>query len=274
MTPEEMGTVFAYMRKYRVAAVNPIGRVRYPGEAEVASILLQNSTDLMPFERFLSPQGETLKSIDQLSIIDTNTPGQIYVMARTGETEAKAPYLSSSWVWERMKDSRKKDESKESIVVWTAFIWSIMNSFIYRDGRSIDQISRFMDLSFTKGQLVKEISYHIENMRKYGAPKSAKGETLFKLLTSSNEAEIRSRVSRFISVMIDARCLEQLQGEDEAYIQTLLSAVEMQQCHDRGAAYLIPSSNKISDVISLLDGEVHTSGEDIGDQINEIGKDE
>jgi hypothetical protein len=169
--------------------------------------------------------------------------GQVFVMARRCIDE-QAPYIDSSWVFERMRD-RRTTEPLEHVVVWAAQLWATMQWFFYtRLDRGIDAVGRFKEAFVNVPQLSREVQEQIERMRTRGAPPDERGRAVWEILTDSTGTSIETKARRFLAATEEAALLERIDSGDEPqYRQALNAAVEMSLNFERQAFYLMPSAN-------------------------------
>lgn len=242
MTPENMGRAFSYLLARRICSTHPEGRRRHDGEAQTAEILTSEVSGYADFEAFLNVQGFTLRVYEQAAI-GAAPRGQVFVLARRC-TEEQAAYIDTSWLFERMRDQRRK-ETLEQVVVWAAQLWAVTQWFFYtRNDRGVDAVGRFKDAFVSASQLARELEEQIEGIRTRGAPTDPRGQTVWEILTASSSTSIESRAQRFLAVMEEAALVERIDGNAEPqYCQTLNAAVEMALNLERQAFFLLPGSD-------------------------------
>jgi hypothetical protein len=238
VTPADIGRVFSYLFAHRTCSTHPEGRRRRDGEARVAEILTGEISGCQDFEAFLNAQGFTMRAYEQ-GAIGVAGRGQVFVMARRC-TDEQAPYIDSSWVFERMRD-RRSTEPLEHVVVWAAQLWATMQWFFYtRLDRGIDAVGRFKEAFVNVPQLTREIQEQVETMRTRGAPANDRGRAVWDILTDSTGSSIETKARRFLAAMEEAALVERIEDEGEAqYRQTLNAAVEMSLNFERQAFYLM-----------------------------------
>jgi len=239
VTPENMGRAFSYLLARRICSTHPEGRRRHDGEAQTAEILTSEVSGYADFEAFLNVQGFTLRAYEQAAI-GAAPRGQVFVLARRC-TEEQAGYIDTSWLFERMRDQRRK-ETLEQVVVWAAQLWAVTQWFFYtRNDRGIDAVGRFKDAFVSASQLARELEEQIEGIRTRGAPPDPRGRAVWEILTASSSTSIESRAQRFLAAMEEASLVERIDGDSEPqYCQTLNAAVEMALNLERQAFFLLP----------------------------------
>jgi hypothetical protein len=254
MTPENMGRAFSYLLARRICSTHPEGRRRHDGEAQTAEILTSEVSGYADFEAFLNVQGFTLRVYEQAAI-GAAPRGQVFVLARRC-TEEQAGYIDTTWLFERMRDQRRK-ETLEQVVVWAAQLWAVTQWFFYtRNDRGIDAVGRFKDAFVSASQLAREVEEQIESMRTRGAPPDPRGQVVWETLTASSSTSIESRAQRFLAAMEEASLVERLDAGDEPqYCQTLNAAVEMALNLERQAFFLVSGSGR-----GLMEAEIVVTG--------------
>jgi hypothetical protein len=255
-----MGRAFSYFLARRICSTHPEGRRRHDGEAQTAEILTSEVSGYADFEAFLNVQGFTLRAYEQAAI-GAAPRGQVFVLARRC-TEEHAGYIDTSWLFERMRDQRRK-ETLEHVVVWAAQLWAVTQWFFYtRNDRGIDAVGRYKDAFVSASQLARELEEQIEGIRARGAPPDARGHAVWEILTASSATSIESRAQRFLAAMEEASLLECVDGDAEPqYCQTLNAAVEMALNLERQAFFLLPGSNMRLEPEMVVTGIVEGSSE-------------
>lgn len=258
MTHSEMGLVFSYLLKHRVAFSDPIGRRRRPDEANIVKILSDalSEDDLQDFEEFLNIQGFSVRYYEGTDFGIIKGMGRIpryFVMARTASDPPQ--YIDRRWIIQRLSDARLK-EPPDNTIIWAIQIWLMINSFFYTQiGRAPSEVLRYMDALVSVRALTDTLNDFVERLRSEGRPENEKG-VVWDVMTSESRQNIERRVRAFLNVMLEAGQTEDAGNEDE-YRQSLLASVEMSLNAEKGLSYLMPleeEGSKRPDVVDVIKG--------------------
>jgi len=261
VTPEEMGRVFAFLSKHKLASTDPVDRPRQPREREIADLLARDPVGLKEFDEFLAPQGMAIHEFEQAGL-GLGPRGRVFVLARAADRE-DAHWVDDGWLWDGLVDGRRREPLTHTIV-WTAQLWAIMNWFFYtREGRTVEAVSGFKDSRLSPTEFIGETKRRIEALRARGAPADGWAGKVRAILVVADATAIETRIRRFLMVMEQAGMIEPRRGTGEhiekssqgireaiGYRQTLNAAVEMKLNLHRQAVGL-----------PLIDGPAEAGGE-------------
>lgn len=260
MNYAEMGTVFAYLLRWRMIAGNLPGRNQREGERDVAQMIANcNSHALADFEEFLNAQGFSLVDRDgiEFGIPPKNgIPNTIWVLTRQ-RGEDIAPYVDDRWYIDIMRDGRGGvgEAKKSETVFWTARLWLTLQWFFYEKiDRLPSEVSRYREALVSKRLFAEELQAGIERMGNAGRPDGTAGfawDYFWK-----EKGQITTWAGRFLNVMERASMIESSGNKDEWH-QSVLAAIEMAGNALHEITYLLPPKESLAivETAALLLGE-------------------
>ena len=234
MNMTEMGEVYAYLLRHRIAETRAqSGRRRASqagvlSERDAATILKEaDEQQMADFRAFLAGQGLLLAIYDSADYPGIPPGGQIYMLLRNPEAQLPGMF-SQQQVLQRLKI---RHETKETTAVWFLHLWLLMLGLLYtRTNRSLSDVSLYQNAVFSQEELADTLRQHLESIRRSGREALATEEPerrQLAILLSEKGEDINRRVKNFIDVLVDASHLV-TKGE-KIYQQTLLGALEVEQ---------------------------------------------
>lgn len=253
MNYSDMGTVYQFLLQHRVVESKPSsGRKMITGECEVANILKScDFDDLDRFDEFLSTQGFAIHMSTDQDYQGIPVGGRVWMLKRVANSESPS-FLSKDPIYSGLR--LKESESKESLSVWFLHIWLIYLSIIYtRQGRTPEQVSKYIDSFFDEEELIEAVKEHIESIRNIGAEDKIQNRAI-EILDSEKGNDIPRRVKGFLSIMSHSRLVIKLQNKD--YKQTLLGAIEVSDSYrNTMLGTLIPDEGVLSNLVQILSSD-------------------
>ena len=213
----------------------PKGTQFKQGEKEVAQIFKHEITEVEHayLNDFFYYQGFKLRYFDGGEYPGIPYGGGVWCLVRNAESEIAA-WVNSAESLRIL--SGNKSETREASVSWGFTIYLHYLSLAYtRIGRHPQEISRYVDVVFSKDQLVAEVRQFIDGM---GASDHGKSKVVT-ILTSSEKGDVaHRRVGWFLDWMVSINNLEY--AKDGTYSQTIMGAAEVYENFDAGLSLLLP----------------------------------
>ncbi len=248
MNMSEMGEVYAYLLRYRMAESRPSQRNRRASRAgliserDVCAILAQASEDeISQLRQFLNGQGLQLVFIEASDYPGISAGGRMYLLQRLPEADLPALF-SQQPVYASM---RLRQESQEEIALWFLHLWLLLMGLLYtRNNRSLTDVSQYQEAVFSVQELITAMRQHLEQLRQNGVQGAQVSPAVRALIDEKGE-DIPRRVRVFIELMEQAGHLQRNQDKSDSdnvaassqqasalqtsYQQTLLGALEAEQ---------------------------------------------
>lgn len=247
MNMSEMGEVYAYLLRYRMAESRPNNRNRRAtragliSERDVCATLAQASEEeISQLRQFLNGQGLQLVFVEAADYPGISAGGRMYLLQRLPEADLPALF-SQQPVYSSM---RLRQESQEEIALWFLHLWLLLMGLLYtRNNRSLTDVSQYQEAVITLQELVTAMRQHIEQLRQNGALGSKASPAIRALIDEKGE-DIPRRVRVFVELMEQAghlqRCNDKTDSDTDnnlqpintlqaSYQQTLLGALEAEQ---------------------------------------------
>lgn len=248
MNMSEMGEVYAYLLRYRMAESRPSQRNRRASRAgliserDVCAILAQASEDeISQLRQFLNGQGLQLVFIEASDYPGISAGGRMYLLQRLPEADLPALF-SQQPVYASM---RLRQESQEEIALWFLHLWLLLMGLLYtRNNRSLTDVSQYQEAVFSVQELITAMRQHLEQLRQSGVQGAQVSPAVRALIDEKGE-DIPRRVRVFIELMEQAGHLQRNQDKNDnddvattsqqasalqtSYQQTLLGALEAEQ---------------------------------------------
>ncbi|WP_211224721.1 hypothetical protein [Oceanospirillum beijerinckii] len=248
MNMSEMGEVYAYLLRYRMAESRPSQRNRRASRAgliserDVCAILAQASEDeISQLRQFLNGQGLQLVFIEASDYPGISAGGRMYLLQRLPESDLPALF-SQQPVYASM---RLRQESQEEIALWFLHLWLLLMGLLYtRNNRSLTDVSQYQEAVFSVQELITAMRQHLEQLRQSGIQGTQVSPAVRALIDEKGE-DIPRRVRVFIELMEQAGHLQRNQDKSDSddvaassqqasalqtsYQQTLLGALEAEQ---------------------------------------------
>ena len=238
-----IGEVQAYLLEHRVVETKPVGRKASSKEKAVADTLMEmDYDDNMFFNELLSAQGFMLEHFSYTDMPGIPVKGRVWLLVRDPYQSCPA-YISSKKVIEGLAIN---SEPIEVSSVWFLHIWLIYMSIVYTNTkRVITEVSGYLDANFTKEQMVKAVSEHVERVRNITV-EGGINQKVFGILDAEKGKDIPKRVARFLNALEQSRLIRET--EDGAYEQTLLGAFEIANNYPRTLGNLIDEDTVLSNI--------------------------
>lgn len=241
MNMTEMGEVYAFLLRHRIAESQPQERRRRSSqtglvsERDACSILKDADEEQMQQLRsFLAGQGLQLAIYDSADYPGIPPGGQIYLLLRHPEAELPAMFSQQ----QLLQKLRIRNDSQETTAVWFIHIWMLMLGLLYtRNNRALSDVSLYQDAVFSMEELVDALKTHLETLRRGGQQDQEPPRQIAILMTEKGE-DIPRRVRNFIDSLVDASLLAE-KGKN-IFQQTLLGALEVEQSGLNHLRHLIP----------------------------------
>ncbi|WP_252176150.1 hypothetical protein [Endozoicomonas sp. 4G] len=241
MNMTEMGEVYAFLLRHRIAESQPQERRRRSSqsglisERDACSLLKEADEEQMQQLRsFLSGQGLQLAIYDSADYPGIPPGGQIYLLLRRPEAELPAMFSQQQLI----QKLKIRNDSQETTAVWFIHIWMLMLGLLYtRNNRALSDVSLYQDAVFSQEELIDVLKTHLETLRRSGQQEQELPRQIAILLTEKGE-DIARRVRNFIDSLVDASLLSE-KGKN-IYQQTLLGALEVEQSGLNHLRHLIP----------------------------------
>ena len=248
MNMSEMGEVYAYLLRYRMAESRPSQRNRRASRAgliserDVCATLAQASEDeISQLRQFLNGQGLHLVFIEASDYPGISAGGRMYLLQRLPEADLPALF-SQQPVYASM---RLRQESQEEIALWFLHLWLLLMGLLYtRNNRSLTDVSQYQEAVFSVQELITAMRQHLEQLRQSGVQGAQVSPAVRALIDEKGE-DIPRRVRVFIELMEQAGHLQRNQDKNDnddvatasqqasalqtSYQQTLLGALEAEQ---------------------------------------------
>jgi len=225
----------------------PTGRRTSSVERDVADILIQLDDDgIGALDSIFMAHGLKVKQMGALDIPGIPKGGRVWMLLRDPSTSTPE-YISSDIAIGAV--SLRDTETVETTTIWFLHIWLTFLSLIYtRTGRSISEVSQYITASFSKGELIRAVGEHIEQVRSVGVGGGIH-QTVFDVLDSEKGRDTSRRVSGFLKVLESSKLI--VATESDEYQQTLLGAIEMADNYNRSLAHIIPDASILDNIVNI-----------------------
>jgi len=248
MNMSEMGEVYAYLLRYRMAESRPANRNRRPSRAgliserDVCALLAQSSEEeLSQLRQFLSGQGLQLTILDATDYPGIAAGSQMFVLQRLPDADLPALF-SQQPVYQAL---RLRQETQEEVALWFMHLWLLLMGLLYtRNNRSLTDVSLYQEAVVAPQELTAAMRQHIEQLRQTGTHTETLSAVV-KTLADEKGDDIPRRVRAFIELLEAAGHLQRVsdknseqstsneqetdQATGNSYQQTLLGALEAEQ---------------------------------------------
>lgn len=239
MTPYDMGRISAFLIMYRKLEDRSDKRGMRRDEKDLAVILKEASVDeLRDLEELMGGQGFVFVQLSSFDVEGIGPGSRVYLAAR--RADMPSCLVDGSYVVERMGKSSGPTAAK----IWFTQIWLLHLDLIYTQlDRSPLERGRWINAWFTREMLQQAVSTHINDYVRRLNPVELVNSEVYEVLCAEKGTDVPRYVKRFLEIMCEGGLLEE-RGED-AYRQTLLSAVEMKENFDRSLAPLMLVSEQL-----------------------------
>lgn len=235
-----LGQIQSFLFTHRmVRTMTPKGKSFREGEREIADFLRHEITgkERAYLMDLFSSFGFTLQVFDGNEYPGIPVGGQVWCLIR--DPMANAP----EWISTREMLgllAEKSNESRKVIVSWAFAIYLHYLVLAYtRLNRHPGEISRFVDVVFSKDELVDLVRRFVDGLGGIGPGKS---ETV-DILAAEKGQEIERRVGRVLDWLVYINHLEYSRSDD-AYTQTILGASEVSGHAESDLVYLLPMDSE------------------------------
>lgn len=249
----EMGRVLAFLLQHRRMETIPRGKGRQD-ERDLARLL--NDADLearTELEGLLQGFGFDLASFDDFQTQGLVPGGKIFLLPR--RLDQVSALFSERWIDERMQ---LKNETITSRRIWFTQFWFVLLFLFYtRRNRVATEISRYVETTFTRADLVQAMHEYINDLVRKLGQDALQGDTVYNCLISESGTQVDKYADRFIDLMVDGSVVDDL-GTDR-YRQSLLGALEMKNNHLQGLEPWIQATSPLEAGRDLLIRPADTS---------------
>ena len=223
MNMTEMGEVYAFLLRYRIAESLPQERRRRTSQTGLISerdacAVLKEADDeqMQQFRSFLAGQGLQLGVYDSADYPGISPGAQVYMLLRIADAELPTMFSQQ----QLLQKLRIRNESQESTAVWFLHIWMLMLGLLYtRNNRALSDVSQYQDAVFNQEELVDALKTHLEVLR-HGGQQGKNTPRQIAILIAEKGEDISRRIRNFIGALVDASQL--LEKRKDVYQQTLL----------------------------------------------------
>ena len=253
MEYRDIGQVHAYLLENRIIETKPKGRKASGVEREMADILIQmNYEDMDVLRDFLSAQGLSIEHFGYIDMPGIPKGGRIWMVLRDPRLQSPQ-YISNGAAIREI--ALRENEPIEKTSIWFLHLWLSYLAVIYtHTGRSVSEVSGYIDTFFRKEQIISAVTEHIEQIRAIGIPGGV-NEKVFDALDSEKGKDIPRRVSSFLKLLENSRLI--VSTGDEEYQQTLLGGAEMAKNYTRSLGNIIPENKVLENIVSIVtDGQI------------------
>lgn len=247
---QAIGEAQAYLLEHRMVETKPVGRKISSRERAVADTLMGMDYDATTFfNDMLSAQGFMLEHFSYTDMRGIPIKGRVWLLVRDPHQTCPS-YISSRQVIEGLSLNAEPIESSS---VWFLHIWLIYMTVTYTNTkRVVTEVSGYLDANFTKEQLVKAVSEHVEKIRGITV-EGGINQKVFSILDSEKGKDIPKRVTRFLKALERSKLIRET--ESDSYEQTLLGAFEIANSYPRTLGNLIDDDSTLDNV-----GNIGTDG--------------
>ncbi len=259
MTPEEIGHIYSFLLKKRIArsfkSKNIDSDERYIGD-----LLERNLDKVGDLQSFLASQQLKLEILDAQANGLGGRGNAFVLIPNHTDTEILPAHLRTKELWDAVKDG-SRNEPKYVSVVWTSYLYLHLLYTLYtQENRSIEAISSYSDTWVTDDEFTTRIIDEIEDLRTKTPPGDGEIMTIAQVLTEAKVTDIGKRVNRFLKAMERFKVLERKtptetglnfqESNMHIYIQTLWSAVDIARNFYRNASLVLnlPSAQSIKEL--------------------------
>jgi len=256
---KDIGRVHNYLLENRVIETKPNGRKASGTEREMADILIQmNYDETDALNDLFSTQGLKLNHLNDIEMPGIARGGRIWMLLRDPGVQCPQ-YISSAVV---VKEIALRDtESTEKTSIWFLHIWLSYLAVLYtHTGRSVSEVSGYLDTFFKKEQIFTAVNEHIEQIRSIGI-EGGINKKVFESLDSEKGKDVPRRVTSFLNVLENSKLIVST-GEGE-YQQTLLGAIEMANNYTRSLGNIIPENSVLENIVTIATDGVMQGGEEV-----------
>lgn len=224
----EMGRVMAHLLQHRRLDTTSKRKPR-SDERDLALLLSGAGIDeRAELEGVLQGFGFDLAHFDDFKTQGIAPGGQVFLLVR--RLDQVSELFSERWIDERMQ---VRNDTVTARRIWFMQFWFVLLFVFYtRRSRVATEVSRYVDTTFTRADLVQAMHEYINDMvRKLGRD-AIEDDVVYSCLISESGAQVDKYADRFIELMVDGALLDSL--GDDRFRQSLLGAVEMKNNYLQG----------------------------------------
>ena len=224
----EMGRVLGFLMQHRRMETMPRGKGRQD-ERELARVLDEADLEARSeLEGVLQGLGFDLASFDDFQTQGLAPGGKVFLLPR--RLDQASALFSERGIDERMQ---LKNETITARRIWFTQLWFVLFYLFYtRRNRVATEVSRYVETSFTRADLVQAMHEYINDLVRKLGQDALQGDAVYNCLISESGAQVDKYAGRFIDLMVDGAQVDDL-GADR-YRQSLLGALEMKNNHLQG----------------------------------------
>ena len=221
----EMGRVMAFLLRHRRLETIPRGK-GCDEERELARMLSEaDSMARAELEGLLQGLGFDVAHFDDFKTQGLAPGGRIFLLVR--RLDQPSALFSERWIDERMQ---VRNDTVTSRRIWFTQLWFVLLFLFYtRRGRIATEVARYVETTFTRGDLVQATHQYINDLVRKLGREAVQDDAVYNCLSAESGAQVDKYADRFLGLMVDGALIDELPGE--RYRQSLLGAVEIKHNH-------------------------------------------
>ena len=261
---EVLARISDFLFTHRIVRTKvPKGSRARDGEKEVTAMLQDMDGGQRAFlEDYFFFRGFTLRVFDWTEYPGIPHGGQFWCIVRNPSKPAPL-WLSGSEVRERLA---LPGDPRLTTTIWSFVIYMHYLKLAYtKIDRHPSEISRFVDVVFTREELAEDVRSFIDSL----AEEHAGRTEAVKILAAEKGQDVERRVNNFLAFLLETNAIS-FERADQAYSQTILGASEVAEHFDWEIFYLLPHDTlgpeSIEQIMVSDDAPSVTEEDNVADQ--------
>jgi hypothetical protein len=217
----QMGRVIAHLQRHRRIDTSAKLKPR-SDERELAKFLNDSSVDdRADIEGVFQGMGFDLVHFDSFKTNGLAPDANVFLLVR--RHDGPNELFSERLIDERMQ---VRNDTVTARRIWFTQFWFVLLYLFYtRRSRVSSEISRYVETTFNRADLVQAMHEYINDMVRKLGKDTLSDDAVYSCLVSESGVLVDQYAGRFIDLMVDGQLLDRL--GDDRYRQSLLSAVEI-----------------------------------------------
>jgi hypothetical protein len=229
MNFRDTGHIFKYLLDHRRLETFSARR-RGPVDEKSMALTLRDAApdERSQLEAMLVGAGFDLSQFNFINTPGLPPGGDVFLVTRRldqpGESQAERS------IEERMQ---VRNDTVTQRRIWFCQLWMVHLHLLYtRRDRGPSEVSRYIETTFMRGDLVHEMREYINNLVRKLDRNELADDTVYACLTSESGTQLEAYAERFLNLMTEATLLDRV--EEDKYRQSLVAAAEIRNNYLQG----------------------------------------